>query len=192
MGRNLEFDREETLSKAMKLFWEKGYRATSMKDIVKTTGLQPGSIYYSFGDKHSLFIEALEHYGEVITTRMIKVLNDPGDPLDNIRRFFTNLVNTPSELKSIGCLLSNTVVELSPHEEDTSRTVAKFMNKIERSFYDCLKKAKGSGDLSPDSNIKDLATYLATCTHGLIVTGKSLPSSKRINSVVDVIMSNIK
>lgn len=192
MARKYEFDNEQALKSAMELFWKKGYRATSMKDIEDKTGLHPGSIYNSFGDKHALFIAAVEHYGEVVTTRMISVLKEEGSPLENIRSFFIKLANTPSHIKSMGCLLSNTVVELAPHEEETARSINKIMDRIETAFLNCLETAKEVGEISPDCNTKAIASYLSTCTHGLIVTGKSLPSCERAESVVEVIMKNIK
>ena len=75
MGRHYEFNKEETLTKAMQVFWRKGYKATSMKDLIEEMGIQPGSIYNTFGDKHSLFIESIKHYGEVVTSNTIKILN---------------------------------------------------------------------------------------------------------------------
>ncbi len=68
MGRHFEFNRDETLSKAMSVFWQKGYKATSMKDLVDEMGIQPGSIYNTFGDKHSLFIGwAVNHFLKKLT-----------------------------------------------------------------------------------------------------------------------------
>jgi len=55
MARPIEFDREEVLQKAIGVFWQKGYSATSIKNLVEATGLQPGSIYAAFGDKRGLF-----------------------------------------------------------------------------------------------------------------------------------------
>ena len=74
MGRQFEFNRDEALTKAMEVFWQKGYKATSMKDLIEEMGIQPGSIYNTFGDKHSLFIESIKHYGQVVTSNALKIL----------------------------------------------------------------------------------------------------------------------
>ena len=62
MPKSILFDRDETIAKVTSLFWEKGYHATSMQDLVDVTGLNRSSIYNSFGDKYNLFIESLKHY----------------------------------------------------------------------------------------------------------------------------------
>lgn len=191
MGRPYEFDREETLSKAMDVFWEKGYKATSIQDLVDHMGIKRGSIYNTFGDKHSLFIAAVEYYGEEITARTIKVLESNGSPVENIRTFFDTIVNTPADRKTRGCLISNTVVELAPHDEQVAQTVKRILEKIQTAFLNCLNRAVEVGELPKDTNTKVLSHFLATSTHGLIVTGKSSLDPKEVKEVVDVILSTL-
>lgn len=191
MGRPYEFDREETLSKAMDVFWEKGYKATSIQDLVDHMGIKRGSIYNTFGDKHSLFIAAVKYYGEEVTSRTIKVLESEGSPVENIRLFFETIVNTPSDRKTRGCLISNTVVELAPHDEKAAETVRQILEKIQTAFLNCLNKAVKLGELPKDTNTKVLSHFLATSTHGLIVTGKSTLNPKEVKDVVDIILSTL-
>jgi len=191
MGRPYEFDREETLSKAMELFWEKGYKATSIEDLVDRMGIKRGSIYNTFGDKHSLFIAAVEYYAKEVTSRTIKILESPGSPLENIKLFFETIVNTPSDKKTRGCLISNTVVELAPHDEKVAETVRNILERIQTAFLHCLDKAVELGELPEDTDTKVLSHFLATSTHGLIVTGKSAVDNKQMKDVVDVILSTL-
>ncbi|MEM7009791.1 MAG: TetR/AcrR family transcriptional regulator [Thermodesulfobacteriota bacterium] len=191
MGRPYEFDKDETLSKAMDVFWEKGYKATSIQDLVDHMGIKRGSIYNTFGDKHSLFIAAVEHYGEEVTSRMINVLESDGSPVENIRQFFESIVNTPADKKTRGCLISNTVVELAPHDDQAAHAVKKILDKIQNAFYNCLNRAVQMGELPKDTNTKVLSQFLATSTHGLIVTGKSALDPKEVKDVVDVILSTL-
>jgi TetR/AcrR family transcriptional repressor of nem operon len=191
MGRPYEFDREETLSKAMELFWEKGYKATSIEDLVDRMGIKRGSIYNTFGDKHSLFIAAVEYYAKEVTSRTIKILESPGSPLENIKLFFETIVNTPSDKKTRGCLISNTVVELAPHDEEVADTVRIILERIQNAFLHCLDKAVELGELPEDTDTKALSHFLATSTHGLIVTGKSAVDNKQVKNVVDVILSTL-
>ena len=192
MGRHFEFNRDETLSKAMSVFWQKGYKATSMKDLVDEMGIQPGSIYNTFGDKHSLFIESIKHYGEVVTSNTIKILNVEGAPLENIRKFFQEMIERPSDKQCIGCLIVNTVVELAPHDEQAAEVVNTILKNIERAFYDCLLKAQELGEISAESNIKALASYFASSTHGLLITGKSAAGRDQMKDIVNVILSTLK
>ena len=61
VGRKLEFDKQEALEKAMELFWSSGYNATGLKDLLKAMGIQRQSMYNTFGSKHQLFLEAVQH-----------------------------------------------------------------------------------------------------------------------------------
>jgi TetR/AcrR family transcriptional regulator, transcriptional repressor for nem operon len=192
MGRPYEFNREEKLSRAMDVFWEKGYKATSIQDLVDHMGIRRGSIYNTFGDKHSLFIQAIKHYGEVVTFNTIKLLDSEGSPLENIERFFNEIVNTSTYKKSKGCLISNTVVELAPHDEESATVVRDILSKIEVAFLNCLNKAIKLGELPKEKNAKVLSRFFASSTHGLIVVGKSAASKNELKDIVNVILSTLK
>lgn len=192
MGRPYEFDRQETLTRAMDVFWEKGYRATSIQDLVDKMGIKRGSIYNTFGDKHQLFIEAVEHYGDVVTTQMIEVLQSPGSPVENIKRFFNSIVESSSNPQNKGCLISNTVVELAPHDDEAADVVTGILEKIQSAFLNCLNKAVKLGELPPKTNTHILSSFLATSTHGLIVTGKSAIDRSQLKDVVGVIISTLE
>lgn len=192
MGRHFEFNREETLTKAMEVFWQKGYKATSIKDITAHTGLKPGSIYNTFGDKHSLFIEAIEHYGEVVTSNILKTLSAGGSPSENIKKFFTDLVSRPMDKQCKGCLIVNTVVELANHDGESTKVVKNIISKIEEAFYNSLKKAQELGEISSETDIEALASYYASSTHGLLVTGKAAATRKQMENIVDVILTALR
>ena len=188
MGRQFEFNREETLTKAMHVFWQKGYKATSIKDLVEEMGIQPGSIYNTFGDKHSLFIAAIKHYGDVVTTNALKTLNSEGSPTENIRRFFNEIIYRPIDKQCRGCLIVNTVVELSLHDDESVGVVNEILQKIEKAFYNCVKKATEVGEISKEKDIKALSRYLASSTHGLLVTGKSKVSREELEDIVKLVL----
>ena len=65
MARTKDFDENEVLTKAMHLFWSKGYNATSMEDLVSGLGISRSSLYDTYTDKHTLFIKALENYQQI-------------------------------------------------------------------------------------------------------------------------------
>ena len=192
MGRHYEFNKDETLSKAMRVFWQKGYKATSMKDLVDEMGIQPGSIYNTFGDKHSLFLESIKHYGEVVTANTIKILNEGESPTENIKKFFNEMIQRPYDKRCIGCFVVNSVVELAPHDDQTADIVNGILKNIESAFYECLLKAQQLGEISKESNVKALSSFFASCTHWLLVTGKSDASGEQMKDIVNVMLSTLK
>jgi TetR/AcrR family transcriptional repressor of nem operon len=84
-GRKLEFNREQALEKAMELFWAKGYNAVGLRELLQQMGIQRQSLYNTFGCKHTLFLEAVQHYGQTVVCRIKGQLNQPGSPLENLR-----------------------------------------------------------------------------------------------------------
>jgi TetR/AcrR family transcriptional repressor of nem operon len=74
MARHKEFDRDAVLHKAMEVFWSRGYGATSIQDLVKHMGINRQSLYDTFGDKHALYLQALDRYGEVEGRRLFELL----------------------------------------------------------------------------------------------------------------------
>ena len=78
MTRQKEFDRDEVLHRAMEVFWTRGYEGASIQDLVKHMGINRQSIYDTFGDKHTLFLQALDRYREIQSRKIFEVLERPG------------------------------------------------------------------------------------------------------------------
>ncbi|HSR88869.1 MAG TPA: TetR/AcrR family transcriptional regulator [Candidatus Udaeobacter sp.] len=114
MGRSNKKDIKEILHNSCMLFWNKGYAQTSIKDIEKATGLNPGSLYYYFKNKEVIFEKVLEHYVSTVVEPRLKefLFTTKGNGLNNIQRVFDSVVEIPSEYRWIGCLMTNTSVEV--------------------------------------------------------------------------------
>src|SRR2546421_11571470 len=91
-ARHKEFDRDETLQKAMEVFWSRGYEAASIEDLVKHMGINRQSLYDTFGDKHRLYLLALDRYREVEGRRIFELLEQPGPVKESLRRLFKGVV----------------------------------------------------------------------------------------------------
>ena len=98
----------------------------------------------------------------------------------------------PMDKQCKGCLIVNTVVELAPHDDESEKVVNEILRKIERAFYDCLRKAVGLGEISEGKDIKALSRYLASSTHGLLVTGKSKADREELEDIVKVVLSALE
>ncbi|MCH8858951.1 MAG: helix-turn-helix transcriptional regulator, partial [Proteobacteria bacterium] len=119
MSRGKNFDAHEALTKAMHAFWSRGYEATSISDLVECMGIHRGSLYATFGDKRSLFLRALRHYGATHLDDWVAALTQAHGPRGAIIAAFDRVVATALEGGSRdGCLVINTALELSPHDEE--------------------------------------------------------------------------
>src|SRR6266704_4354885 len=93
MARRREFETEQVLDDVMREFWERGYRATSVDDLVEATGVRPGSLYNAFpGGKRGLFLEALDRYSKLVVPEKMGALEKPGAGVAELRAYFDGLV----------------------------------------------------------------------------------------------------
>src|ERR1043166_3222598 len=121
MARQKEFDRDEVLHRAMEVFWTRGYEGASLQDLVKHMGINRQSIYDTFGDKHSLFLQALDRYREIQSRKVFEMLDRPGSVKRNVRLLFQQAVDkTLSEEVGRGCFVGNAMSELSGRCKETA------------------------------------------------------------------------
>ena len=114
MPRPPGFERRDVLQKATDTFWERGYGATSISDLVEATGLQPGSLYAAFGSKKGMFLEVLDEYGSYFIGEVRSTMRTRASSLDGIRAFFEAVVeHTLQQNGTRGCLIVNATLEMS-------------------------------------------------------------------------------
>ena len=114
MARQKEFNPDEVLHKAMEVFWRRGYEGASMQDLVKHMGINRQSIYDTFGDKHSLFLQSLDRYREIESRKVFAVLERPGSVKKNLRQLFEEVVSRAVSAEGRrGCFVGNSMSELA-------------------------------------------------------------------------------
>ena len=189
LGRPREFDRDEALDKAMDLFWSQGYAATGLRELLDHMEIGRQSLYDTFGDKRSLFIEAVKHYEQRITQGFVAQLSGKGSPLGRIRKAVTSIANSVTDGQCRGCLLTNTLVESAPHDEEIAEATKSILCCMESGFRRALEQAVEAGELPNDANVRALARYLTSTIQGLVVMGKASISRSVVKDVVDVALS---
>ena len=114
MARPRQFDEEHVLHVIRDQFWDAGYAATSLEDLMRVSGLGKGSLYAAFGDKHQLFLRALRSYTDGGHGFLRKKLNSAPRALDALRAFVMAPVNDPDGAAARrGCLMANSTYELA-------------------------------------------------------------------------------
>ena len=189
MARPVEYDRGTVLDQAMQTFWDKGFEATSMSDLVEATQLKPGSLYGAFQSKEALFLTALDRYGDRSVSSVQGTLAGSRSPLAGIRKCFAGIAGEVADPHgNHGCFLVNSVLELSARNEKIRARVNHHLNAIEALFTEALERARKAGEISPEKNPKKLAAFLMTNIWGLRVLGETAPSAPRVRAVVDQIL----
>lgn len=173
MPRPKAFNPDEALEKAMQVFWHKGYEATSMEDLLEAMDLNRGSLYATFGDKRELFLKAMDLYCVGSGSRL-SILSQPGPAIPLIHQFIDAMLEFGlSDPQRRGCLLTNTVMELAPHEKDIAKKISGRFRSLEDAFFALLARAKQAGELADGKDPRALARVLVTMMQGTIVLIKA-------------------
>lgn len=187
MARPRAFEREHVVEKALAVFWRQGYQATSVQDLVEATGLNRGSLYDTFGDKHGLFLEVVEYYRTRVSARRLEKLEEPGPLREKITTFFDEVIAfSVGEGRLLGCLMTNSAIELAPHDRDVRLAVAANMGAMEAAFRRALTVARENGELAAEKSPTDLARFLTATANGLRVMAKVTPERAVLRSVARI------
>src|ERR1700731_784189 len=139
MGRPREFDETAALQAAVDCFWQRGYEATSMRDLTASMGLSAPSVYAAFGDKQALFSRALERYLDCTTRDRLRRFEDSLPPKEAIHRFFAEIIaHSVNDRQRKGCFLVNSALEVAPHQSGLGAVIVEQFAEIEAFFKKCI------------------------------------------------------
>ncbi|MCB0164063.1 MAG: TetR/AcrR family transcriptional regulator [Anaerolineae bacterium] len=190
MARPREFDENDVLDKAMHLFWQKGYEATSIQELLTAMGISRGSLYDAFGDKHALFLAVLERYRQRSHIRFLQTLSQPGSVKAAITELFNYVVaEAMADTKRRGCLLTNSTVELSPHDAAVADVINWNCQWVQDSLYEALRRGQAQGEISPEADIQALAQFLFNSLQGLRVVSKTNTDRQALENIVKITVS---
>ena len=190
MARHKEFDRDEALQKAMEVFWARGYEATSMQNLVEHMGINRHSLYDTFGDKHSLYLQALDRYQEVESRKLFELMERPGSVKKAFRQLFAGVVEgSLCDGQRRGCLMNNAMSELAGRCQATAEKTLRNMAAIEEAFYRALLRGKKDGELKSVREPRAVARFLYNSFQGLVLTAKATRDRKALEDVVKVTLS---
>jgi len=193
MARPKAFITEVALDKAVAVFWEKGYEATSIQDLVEAMGIRRASLYATFGNKQQLFLQALERYGQVVVKQFLDILESKSSALESLQLFFAQLVEhllTAGPLSS--CLVTNSAIERGLLDEATQKYVLHLLNSLEKGFFSVLKRARQQGEIAEDLDLQAMAIFLTSSMQGLLVIGKVSSDRATLEGINQVTLSVLK
>lgn len=187
-----QFDTDRVVEKAMNLFWQRGYEATSMQDLTETLGLGRGSLYAAFGSKEGLYQAALAHYLDLMASAMLQTLDEGGDVRSTIRNALlgrlTVAVDDPARR---GCMLVNAACERLPGDARTRQTVLEVTSANRDALERALAEAVARGEITPAFDPRSLAAFLVACLTGLLVSSKIDADLASLTRTVDIALSTL-
>jgi len=187
-GPEKQFDTNVALEQAMKVFWEHGYEAASLSELLKNMGIGKKSLYDTFGNKQSLFLKALEHY----TNTLIQDMQDClaiGSPLSKLKQLLRNLQEVYSQPGSCGCMLGTNIADFNTNDEAIAKVMRVYLQQVEDVFTTTLMRAQALGEISPDANPRNLARLLLCTTQGIALLGRVMDDAPTLEGAVTAAIS---
>ena len=168
VGRPREFDVEEALAAALKVFWRKGYEGASLTDLTEAMGITRPSLYCAFGNKEALFKKALDLYEREKLSFIDKAL-EASTGREAIERFLNNACDVyASDPDTPGCMGVNSVLTCQGvASESVRQELIDRRLDVESRLRIRLERAKAEGDLPAEADPSALATYVMTIGQGI-------------------------
>jgi len=180
MARPREFEMQEALNSAMSVFWERGYEATSMEDLLDAMGLTKGSLYKAFGDKHNLFLMSLQDYLDRLFEKMKESVESSSDPVESLIAMMDVVENLCCrQVIPKGCFAVNTVVELSQRDEKASEILKHHLVRVEKLLAKLIRSGQQSDDFRSDISAEHLAEALFVYIFGMLAQSRGIANQAR-------------
>lgn len=184
---------ETLVANALPRFWQAGYNATSMDDLVKTTGVSRHGIYSDFGGKHALFLACFERYQSDVVSPAFSQVEQPGASLKEVATYFEQQIALAetSGLPGPGCLVANSATEVAPHDSAVFQKVEEHNNRLRAGFLNALdnSRAKASA-LSPDELVRLAETLLVFAT-GLWSFSRVTTTAEPLRKAVQTFLASL-
>lgn len=185
-GRPTMFEHSELVNKAQGVFWKKGYTATSLGDLLTATGVGSGSFYNSFkGGKKEIFRAAILQRREAFND-FRKELERAESPLSLVKDFFRGIAKTSRADHLRGCIIANTVVEMTYVDEELEAEAIRILKDVEQMFVAAIEKEKGLGRLKNPLSALVLGKYLMTFWCGLNTLRRIYPDEKMLAAQIEM------
>lgn len=185
MPRKKQFGIDEVKEKAMVAFWDHGYRATSLQDLVDTMGINRASLYDTFGDKYTLFLKTLNSYNDNYVKPYIAERKRKYSPRQAVVGMFDDICDRVQAGEDRnGCFIINTALELSPHDKEVSKIVNRTFVYIEKNFFrKMIIRGQASGEIAKSVVPSTASRVLLSLFLGLRVLSRNRPEKVVLNAI---------
>jgi len=190
MARTKDFDESEVLAKAVKLFWLKGYNATSMQDLVDSLGISRSSLYDTYVDKHTLYLKALEFYQNLAQQQICNISSkaeSAKQAIKHLLEFVTD--NLLADKQHKGCFLLNAEVEVASQDTEVLNIICKNDRQIEEAIHQVIQRGQKSGEISDTKDPKMLTRFFVNTIKGIRVSSKSTNDRAFFDDIVQTSLS---
>ncbi|GAA3140374.1 TetR/AcrR family transcriptional regulator [Planomonospora alba] len=182
MARPREFDEQDVIDRATRVFWCRGYNATSVRDLGAELSLRQSSLYRTFHDKRALFLRTLDHYRATESAQAEERLSAPGPSLEILREWMIWMVGHEA---GRGCFVVNTATELGAADPEVRQRTEAAFDVTRRTLTSLLQRGVRDGDLPAALDVDAAAEMLFTTVLGLRVRERAGHDPQRLATAID-------
>jgi TetR/AcrR family transcriptional regulator, transcriptional repressor for nem operon len=190
--RPREFDEDFVVAAIRQEFWDKGYAATSMDDLMRVSGLGKGSLYGAFGDKHNLFLRVLREYNEANDRMLRERLASVPRGIDLVREFVRGPSGDSTGASARrGCLLANSTAELAASMPDVAAEARRSYDTTAKVLTEAIERAQREGDVDPDADASQIARAVLAAQLGVVALGRTGMDVDALASVAESVLGRL-
>lgn len=176
----------------MEVFASRGFKNTSMEDVVNATGVSRYGLYGTFGNKRELFEKALGKYADSMGKEAFIRLFQPESTLADVRRVFDERLDYIFGSKTnSGCLVAFTAMEMAPRDKEIEEVLLRFMLRMNKAFSTGLKHARDKGEVKADIDLEKAGHFLTGAFFGLSVISRCGFSRESLDAYVETTLENV-
>lgn len=193
MGRTKAFDENQTLERALRLFWQRGYHATSIQDLVEHLGINRASMYDTYSDKRSLYLRALRRYEAVRQEKIAGCLEDNSSPQQQLAQLFDRMratILTDQDRK--GCFLLNAALELVNEDTEVAQLIRAHRAQREQALKRVLESGQAIGMFSHSATPESLARFIGANLDALFVCAKAGADGEYLRQISEMTLRAVQ
>ena len=184
-GRPREFDVDEALAAALRVFWTKGYDGASLSDLTEAMGITRPSLYSAFGNKEALFHKALDLYEREKLAYVGEALQAPTSRGVAERLLRGSLEMQTSDCEPRGCMRIISSVACGAEADTIRADLMERSQSTRRALCDRMQRARDEGDLPSDTDVEGLCAYLGAILQGMAVQAGSGATKPQLEALVE-------
>jgi TetR/AcrR family transcriptional regulator, transcriptional repressor for nem operon len=183
MARPKEFDQDKALHKAIRLFSQQGFAATSTDDLMRVMDIGRQSMYDTFGDKRALFLKSLQAYVTESVGSIKATLEEPGSALTAVRNALVYFATRKDLTSTDGCMGMNAICEFGQRDDEVNGILREAARKQREALKDVLTRAKTQAELDSDADVDSLADFFESTLAGIRMAAKSGKSRQALRDI---------
>jgi AcrR family transcriptional regulator len=167
IGRPREFDRQEALERATKVFWANGYASTSTDELLSAMGMGRQSLYNAFHDKRALYLEALEMYQRKSIAGHLQRLSDPSSAIAGLEALLLGLISDDDNIRKLGCFGVGAACEFGSTDPDILALRTKAAPTLRNRLAKRLKEGQLAGEFDRSLDCATAASFIQMTMQGI-------------------------